>query len=141
LDERIIDALAAGVSVITGNARLARRLRGQFDALQESRGLAAWPSVPILPWTAWLSSLWEEYQFAASGPPVRLGRWQELALWDGIVRSAPGAGNLLQAGATATAAVQGPGSGTPTTLLAGLGLVGLVGAGAAYLALRRRATT
>jgi LPXTG-motif cell wall-anchored protein len=37
--------------------------------------------------------------------------------------------------------VQGPGSGTPTTLLAGLGLVGLVGAGAAYLALRRRATT
>jgi LPXTG-motif cell wall-anchored protein len=32
-------------------------------------------------------------------------------------------------------------SGSPTTLLAGLGLVGLVGAGAAYLALRRRATS
>ncbi|WP_157581838.1 MULTISPECIES: hypothetical protein [unclassified Phycicoccus] len=32
-------------------------------------------------------------------------------------------------------------SGSPTTLLAGLGLVGLVGAGAAYLAIRRRAAS
>ena len=39
-----------------------------------------------------------------------------------------------------TAAADSPDSGTPMTLLAGLGLVGLVGAGAAYLAVRRRAT-
>ena len=44
-------------------------------------------------------------------------------------------------GETTAAAADGPDSGTPTTLLAGLGLVGLVGAGAAYLAVRRRATT
>ena len=42
---------------------------------------------------------------------------------------------------TTAAAADGPDSGTPMTLLAGLGLVGLVGAGAAYLAVRRRATT
>ncbi len=106
MHERILDALTGGVSVITGNARLARRLHSEFDARQKARGLAAWPSVPILPWTAWLSSLWEEYQFAAIGPPVRLGRWQEWAHWDRIVRSAPNADDLLQAAATAAAAQQ-----------------------------------
>jgi hypothetical protein len=40
---------------------------------------------------------------------------------------------------TAAASPAADGSGSPTTLLAGLGLVGLVGAGAAYLAVRRRA--
>ena len=44
-------------------------------------------------------------------------------------------------GGSTGAASATPGSGTPVTLLAGLGLVGLVGAGAAYLAVRRRATT
>jgi len=106
MHDRILDALAAGVSVITGNARLARGLRREFDAWQTTRGLTAWPSVPILPWTAWLSCLWEEYQFGASDPPVRLDRRQEWSLWDRIVRSAPDAGDLLQAGATADAAQQ-----------------------------------
>jgi hypothetical protein len=45
------------------------------------------------------------------------------------------------AGESTSAASTTHDSGTPMTLLAGLGLVGLVGAGAAYLALRRRATT
>ncbi|TPG19474.1 hypothetical protein [Pedococcus bigeumensis] len=44
-------------------------------------------------------------------------------------------------GERTAAAAADPGSGTPMTLLAGLGLVGLVGAGAAYLAVRRRTTT
>ena len=44
-------------------------------------------------------------------------------------------------GESDSAAAATPDSGSPLTLLAGLGLVGLVGAGAAYLAVRRRAGT
>lgn len=42
---------------------------------------------------------------------------------------------------TTAAAATAPDTGSPMTLLAGLGLVGLVGAGAAYLAVRRRAAS
>lgn len=44
-------------------------------------------------------------------------------------------------GESDSAASATPDSGSPLTLIAGLGLVGLVGAGAAYLAVRRRAST
>lgn len=51
------------------------------------------------------------------------------------------AADATSAGAAPTAAgAASTDSGSPTTLLAGLGLVGLVGAGAAYLAVRRRST-
>jgi hypothetical protein len=53
--------------------------------------------------------------------------------------SATGTSDSTGSGATTAAAAQTSDSGSPATLLGGLGLVGLVGAGAAYLAVRRRA--
>ena len=56
--------------------------------------------------------------------------------------ASPSSTDSTGAGADVAAArASSPDTGSPTTLLAGLGLVGLVGAGAAYLAVRRRATS
>ena len=52
----------------------------------------------------------------------------------------PSADAGSEGGEATAAGAKSTDSGSPTTLLAGLGLVGLVGAGAAYLAVRRRAT-
>ncbi len=106
MDERIFDALAAGVPVITRGARLARVIRRRFDEQQQARGLAAWPSAPVMPWSAWISMLWDEYRHTAPDSPVRLGPWQEWALWNRAVGDAPEAAELLQPAATAAAAQQ-----------------------------------
>jgi probable DNA repair protein len=106
MDEHIFDALAAGVPVITRGARLARVLRNEFDTAQVASGAAAWQSATVMSWTAWMSALWEEYQYATPESAVRLGPWQEWTLWDGMVRSSAEAGELLQAGAAAAAAQQ-----------------------------------
>jgi probable DNA repair protein len=101
MDDRIFAALCAGVPVITASRRLARALRYQFNELQNARGATAWESPLILPWTAWLDALWEEFQFTVTNPPARLDRWQEWALWDRIVRRSPQAAEMLQVGAVA----------------------------------------
>jgi hypothetical protein len=100
MDERILTAIRARIPVITASRRLARTLRHQYGELMTARGAAAWETPAVLPWTAWLDSLWEELQFSTPEPPVRLDTWQEWALWDGIIRRSPQASDLLQAGAT-----------------------------------------
>jgi hypothetical protein len=59
-----------------------------------------------MPWSAWLDAFWEEHRFSDPVPPVLLGPWQEWAIWNRIVGSAPEAADLLQPGATASAARQ-----------------------------------
>ena len=104
MDDRIATALGAGVPVVTASRRLSRALLHQFNELQNVRGVAVWESPAIQPWTAWLDSLWEKFQFTLPNPPARLDTWQEWALWDGIISGSPGANELLQAGAAAAAA-------------------------------------
>lgn len=80
---------------------------------------------------------------ATTGPtaPTRPAATTSTTATSGTSTSSTPAADPTSAGeAVATPGAQSPGSGSTTTLLAGLGLVGLVGAGAAYLALRRRAT-
>ena len=103
MDDRIFAALCAGVPVITASRRLARALRYQFNELQNAQGTAVWESPQVLPWSAWVDTLWAEFQFTSTTPPARLGTWQEWALWDAIVRNSPQARDLLQAGAVAAA--------------------------------------
>ena len=55
---RIVDALAAGATVVTPNNRLARNLALRFDASRRARGDAAWASAQALPWALWLDRLW-----------------------------------------------------------------------------------
>ena len=103
MDERILNALREGVPVITASQRLARSLRHQFGEWMTGQGATAWETPVVMPWGAWLGTLWEEYQFSSPNPPVRLTQWQEWTLWDGIIRRSPQASDLLQAGAAAVA--------------------------------------
>src|SRR5581483_12351764 len=103
MHEGILIAIRGSVPIVTASQRLARTLRLQYNELQTERGVAAWEAPTILSWTAWLATLWEEFQFTAPNPPVRLDAWQEWVLWDGMIRRSPQASQLLQVGATATA--------------------------------------
>jgi ATP-dependent helicase/nuclease subunit B len=105
-DPRIFDALKAGVPVITRSGRLARTVRREFDRNQAEGGAAAWPGATVMPWNSWLNELWDCYRYSTAAAPVRLGPWQEWAVWNRIVRSAPEAAGLLQPGATVSAAQQ-----------------------------------
>ena len=103
MDERVLSALREKVPVVTAGHRLARTFLHQYSELQASRGVSAWESPTVLPWTAWLGTLWEEFQFTTPNPPVRLDAWQEWVLWDTIIRHSPQASELLQVGAAVTA--------------------------------------
>jgi hypothetical protein len=103
MDDRISTALSAGIPVITAGRRLARVLRHRFNEFQHAQGAAVWESPQVLPWSAWVDTLWAEFQFTATNPPARLDNWQEWALWDAIVRNSPQARDLLQAGSVAAA--------------------------------------
>lgn len=103
MDERILTALREKVPVVTASHRLARTFLHQYGEIQTGRGAAAWESPTVLPWTAWLGTLWEEFQFTTPNPPVRLDAWQEWVLWDTVIRHSPQASELLQVGAAVTA--------------------------------------
>ncbi len=105
MDERILDALAAGVPVITRGVRLARVIRRAYDDGQRERGVEAWSSAAVIPWTAWISSLWSDYRQIAD-VPVMLSEWQEWAFWNRVIRESPESADLLQPAATAAAAQQ-----------------------------------
>jgi probable DNA repair protein len=103
MDERILDALAAGVPVITRGVRLARVIRRAYDDQQRERGAEAWASAAVMPWPAWISSLWNESRQMADSPAM-LSACQEWALWNRVISDSPEAADLLQPGATAVAA-------------------------------------
>ena len=60
LPESLLQALAAGATVVTPNNRLARALTAGFDAAQRKAGRSAWPAARVLPWSAWQATLWQE---------------------------------------------------------------------------------
>jgi len=53
-------ALAAGLTVVTPNNRLARTLVARHDAAMMRAGKRAWSAGRALPWSAWLGLLWRE---------------------------------------------------------------------------------
>lgn len=60
LPESLLQALAAGATVVTPNNRLARALTLGFDAAQRKAGRSAWEAARVLPWNAWVATLWQE---------------------------------------------------------------------------------
>jgi hypothetical protein len=57
-EPRLSAALAAGCTVVTPNKRLARALIAAYDRANRASGLPAWPAARVLPWSAWLETLW-----------------------------------------------------------------------------------
>lgn len=60
LPDSLLAALASGATVVTPNNRLARALAARFDSAQRRAGKMAWPAARVLPWNAWLATLWQD---------------------------------------------------------------------------------
>lgn len=80
LDE-ITSFISRGAPVLTVNARLSRSLLSGYDSLMKASGLKAWPTPSILPFSSWLSALYEEH---FPDEPL-LGQLRAEALWEKIV--------------------------------------------------------
>lgn len=79
--ESIHQALARGATIVTGNARAARRLQFDYAHQQRALGHSAWPTPDILDWRAWLGNLWQDWSFQHPYAPILLTPLQEIALW------------------------------------------------------------
>ena len=54
---RLAEGHAAGVTVVTPNARLARALVADFDAYQIAAGRSSWEAADVLPFGAFVERL------------------------------------------------------------------------------------
>ncbi|MFO1305699.1 MAG: PD-(D/E)XK nuclease family protein [Burkholderiales bacterium] len=84
------DALAAGITVVTPNNRLARALIARHDAARMRAHARTWPAARAIPWSAWVETLWREALEAEAAPAdLRLRSDAEAHhVWVGIVRDA-----------------------------------------------------
>ncbi|HEV8501510.1 MAG TPA: PD-(D/E)XK nuclease family protein [Casimicrobiaceae bacterium] len=80
----IDDALDGGATVVTPNNRLARVIAARHDRAQIAAGLHIWPTPNVVPWHAWLASLWQEALAADAWtrPFTRLNAAQAIRLWE-----------------------------------------------------------
>lgn len=91
-----------GMIVITGNARLSRQMRREFDGKQQDQGEQLWESPDILPRDAWLRRCWDECVYSDPiSTPVLLDASQELVLWEQVIENSGAAEILLDARTTA----------------------------------------
>ena len=51
-------ALASGAVIVTPNNRLARHLVARYDRAQRAAGRTVWTAPTVMPWNAWLETLW-----------------------------------------------------------------------------------
>jgi probable DNA repair protein len=77
----VLDAIAAGATIVTPNRRLARALRRHYERAQLAAGLRAWATPPILPYTEWVRVLWRSLPDAI---PV-LDEAQSAWLWTRVI--------------------------------------------------------
>ena len=87
---RLAEGHAAGITVVTPNARLSQALNLQFDEFQTKKGLHAWEAPDILPFGAFVARLWEDALYSDLGDkiPLLLTQAQEQRLWEEILAGA-----------------------------------------------------
>src|SRR5664279_4578642 len=96
--------LMQGETVVTGNARLSRQMRQEFDGKQQALGDQLWESPDILPRDAWFRRCWDECVYSDPiSTPVLLDASQELVLWEQVIENSGDAETLLDAPTTAGA--------------------------------------
>ena len=92
---------------MTGNARLTRQLRREYDAERRKQGERLWESPDIVPRGAWLARCWEECAYRDPlNTPLLLDAAQEEALWEQAIVTTGGETPLLDVPATASAAAR-----------------------------------
>ena len=87
--QEILEALDRGVTIVTGNKRLAIATRQNFEqSAIENKKLEAWLTPDIVPWNVWLQRIWEDVfiQTPAFSTPERLlTLQQEHVIWNNII--------------------------------------------------------
>jgi len=88
---RLAEGHAAGITVVTPNARLARALIVEFDEFQAGRNLGSWEAADILPFGAFVERLWEDALYGPLGEaggesfPLLLTPAQEQHVWEELL--------------------------------------------------------
>ncbi len=90
MNETVIAALQAGATLVTASQRLARHLAAGYGAAQHAQGAPVWEAPDILPWQQWLERFWQESfgLLDADTPQLLLSDFQELTLWEEVIRAA-----------------------------------------------------
>lgn len=99
----LLDALADGAVVLTGNARLSRHLTAEFGRRMLGQGREAWPTPAVMPLDAWLVERFDQLLTDSTSPlPRLLTPEQEQQVWASIIaKEGPG---LLRVDAAASRA-------------------------------------
>ncbi len=95
MNERHLELLHSGYTLVAASHRLARRLQFSFARRQTERGVEAWPSPDILHWQAWLQRCWD-YHAREHTDTVLLNEWQEQLLWQRVINESGRGGELMQ---------------------------------------------
>lgn len=105
MNKNLFEALHAGATLVTANQRLARHLAGGYGTQARANGAEVWEAPDILPWAQWLERLWQESfgLLDANAPQLLLSDFQELTLWEEVIRGADSE-PLLQVPAAARSA-------------------------------------
>jgi len=101
--QTILDALEHGVTVLTGNNRLANALIEKYDAYNIANKKTAWSSPDIIPINSWLINNWEEAVLSGkiASDTILLSSEQEAQVWEAIIKQSPYGNGLLRISATA----------------------------------------
>ncbi len=100
----LLQALQAGVTVLTANQRLTRMLKYAYAEWQQANGQTLWETPDLLPWQAWLQRLYDTVSLSLLGDGVGkdlLSTSQEQLLWLQIIKQAGVGGDMLPTPATA----------------------------------------
>lgn len=95
MDFNVVDAEQS--LVITASRRQARFIREQYATQQLSQGHDVWPSLKVMPWSAFLNYCWGLAQDASISLPVRLSSSQSQYLWKRMVTASDVVKPLLNA--------------------------------------------
>lgn len=86
------------VTLITANHRLAKSLKLDFAENQLNAGNRVWEAPSIFALNTWLMEYWRELQLLADTElPLLLNAFQELTLWENIIKHSPYGQQLMEA--------------------------------------------
>lgn len=108
--DQALAALGQGATLLTANARLARRVLGEDAARRRAAGESVWSRPDVLPYTAWLRRLHEDALAAgvieSDEAATLLSPMQGEALWQQVIEADLPEDSLLQSAAAAGQALE-----------------------------------
>ena len=96
--ETLFRRLQSGHTLVTGNSRLSRILKNQYNQWRIRQGDRRWQSPVITSWNLWLDKLWENACLKGLTNTDRAvpGRRQLISLWESTLKNEPLTHQLLR---------------------------------------------